>query len=87
MKKKKKPRGNKHNHGKLSVQNQKRYCLLSEDGSVLHHLKSENHQKNHCLLNNPKNKEREAIRKGKECGVNCAGIAYMTLFFSESAKS
>ena len=27
------------------------------------------------------------MKKGKDCGINCAGIAYTTLFFSESAKS
>ena len=27
------------------------------------------------------------MKKGKDCGINCAGIAYTTLFFFESATS
>ena len=33
------------------------------------------------------NKERKVIKNGGKCGMNCAGIAYTTLYFSESAKS
>lgn len=55
--------------------------------SIVRHLESESHLKKHCLLMKMKNEEREVMKKGRECGLNCAGIAYTTLFFSESAKS
>ena len=49
--------------------------------SVLRHLDSENHKKNHSLLTATRNEEREVLKKGKECGINCASIAYTTLFY------
>ena len=38
--------------------------------SILRHLDSENHKKNHCLLTKRRNEEREVMKRGKECGMN-----------------
>ena len=43
--------------------------------------------KKYAALKAMRNEERKAIKNGKECGINCAGIAYNTLYFSESGKT
>ena len=55
--------------------------------SILCYLDSENHKKSHCLLTKRRNEEREVTKRWKECCINCVGVAYTTLFFSESSKS
>ena len=55
--------------------------------SIVCHLQSENHQKKHCLVKEMRNEEWKVMKKGNDCGINCAEIAYTTLFFFESAKS
>ena len=54
--------------------------------SILRQLDSGNHKKNHCLLTKRRNEEREVMKRGKVCGINCAGIVYTTIFFFESSK-
>ena len=49
--------------------------------SIILHLESENRQKIYCLLKKMRN---EVMRKGKDCGINCADT---TLCFYKSAKS
>ena len=53
------------------------------DSSVLHHLDSSVHIKIHSLLTNSRNDEKAALDKGKECCINCAAVACITLYFSE----
>ena len=44
-------------------------------------------KKKYAALKATRNEERKAIKNGKECSINYAGIAYNTLYFSESGKS
>ena len=55
--------------------------------SLICHLNFENHQKKYVALKAMRNEERKVIKNGGKCGINCAGIAYNTLYFSESGKS
>ena len=55
--------------------------------NVLQHIESANHLHCHSLLKNAREKEKETIEKAKQCGLNCAAVAYTTLFFSESRQN
>ena len=55
--------------------------------SVLRHLASDTHISSHTSFQNGKNKEREALNAGKQCGLNCASAAYTSIYFGESLRS
>ena len=47
--------------------------------SVLRHIESANHLHCHSLLKNAREKEKATIENAKQCGLNCAAVAYTTL--------
>ena len=55
--------------------------------TILRHLNSESHKTKTIELENSQFEYTKQLKKGKECGLNCASIAYTSLYFSESRNS